>query len=330
MLKMDRIKTPFSLVGKGWKRINRPVVTSLKHRIFLALIIAVILFVLLAIMIVLGISSVVSEAAENPPLPTRSLSGVESGPEELPLYPGIVSGSKQEIESLVNEVPVTTILFGSLDPPHKITEFYKDRMSKKGWKIIQPMEKSQLIEQGIDVSQIPDINTGQGLFLILKKGNATCSIAALENTQFPFSLSHPPTSSLSRLSRDAVTAVYIRRSADDISYGSSTEDAPGKGLANISRYPRAIRKTSIEMRQGEGGTALIYESQDSLRDIVAFYRKDMTRRGWQPLSFPQRKKAEARLIFFQNKKGENCLVSVVPTQGTNSSQIVILYNKRGF
>jgi hypothetical protein len=319
MLRLNRRKTLFSGASRLWKRINRPLVTSRKYKIIVLLLIVTILFILMVMMIVLGISSIVSSAAEKP-----------SGLKELPSYPKVIVGSEWQMESLVNEVPVTTILFCSTDPIDKIIKFYEEGMIKKRWKVIYPGDKSQLKKKGIDISQIPQIDPEKGSFLALKKGDITYSIVALKSPPsgslmlpLPHNLVTPPL-------QEGVSTVYIRRTAGEISYGSPTEDAPGKEVANVSRYPKTIRKAYIELGQGEGGIALIYESKDGLERIVDFYRRDMAQRGWRAMPLPQEEESKERLILFQNREGEGCLVCVTPSEEADSFQIVILYQKRGF
>ena len=300
-----------SLWGKAWRQINRPIVSLQKYRVFIILVVAIILFVLMAMIIALGISSIVSEAAEKP-TKLKALSP----------YPNIISESEQQIESMVNEVPVTNILFYSPDPANKIIGFYKNRMSRKGWGVIYPVDKNQLKEKGIDISKIPDIDPEKGSFLALKKGDITYYIAAMKFPQSIPIITPSP--------KKGATAVYIKRVTGKISYKSPTKDVPGKELANVSRYPKTVRKSYIELDQGRGGISLIYESKDSPEKIVGFYQKDMAQRGWRGMLLPQSEKTDVRLIFFQSKKGESCLVSVMSSGETSSSKIVILYQERGF
>ena len=60
-----------------------------------------------------------------------------------------------------------------------------------------------------------------------------------------------------------------------------TTDAPGDDLADLPRYPAAVRVASVERRDGGlATTAIAYEAEALLDEVRSFYRETIDANGW--------------------------------------------------
>ena len=62
-------------------------------------------------------------------------------------------------------------------------------------------------------------------------------------------------------------------------------DAPGEDIATLARYPQMRRIVSAS-EEGDANGLGIYTVRAPMADVKGFYRREMTRRGWQALDLP--------------------------------------------
>ncbi len=131
--------------------------------------------------------------------------------------------------------------------------------------------------------------------------------------------------------------IFIASSPRDLSFSTMIEnvfsaepgnkDFPGRDSDSIPRYPNSVRRLNI---YGPYDSAMIYyESGSPIKDIAAFYQKNMERRGWRIIPGFDTRGKEIEMLMF--KKEDNRLsIMVTPflkEKGVNSINIIMNMEK---
>ncbi len=278
------------------RKSREPLIVSPGFRFLVLLIVAGLLFILMALIISLSITSMVSEArveAKN----------------ELLIYPRIIEGSIHRKASSVNNIPVEVTFFSTRDSAQEVIRFYRESLVAQGWEVLYPLSPEEMEAKGLKIPQAPQPRLENIQFLVLQKKDWNYWVAVRKEGE-----------------KNIVTTRQVR---GEIEYGTRIKDASGEEPASIPRYPGAIRRVCIQNpAMSNNGLMLYYESQASPTAIVTFYKRELKNKGWKSVSLPQGKNAPACIIVFQNKRGESCMLSISQDKEKISSQILILYNKK--
>ncbi len=87
-------------------------------------------------------------------------------------------------------------------------------------------------------------------------------------------------------------------------------DIPGKDIADFPRYPNSVRvrftreteKNVITIGKRASGAEVTYRSNDSLDNILNFYNRQLTEKGWELASSNYMGEASIYMVF---SRGEN-------------------------
>jgi hypothetical protein len=106
------------------------------------------------------------------------------------------------------------------------------------------------------------------------------------------------------------------------------EDAPGEDPESIPRYPGSKRR--INIFAVDEGKVFMYEAEDSIEDITAFYKDYFQKAGWKMSGEfkPRGEYSEDLKILFFEKGEDNVSINVarVNIEGRARSLITILNN----
>ncbi len=220
--------------------------------------------------------------------------------EIIPAYPQAEKFKEEEI--LVNNTPIKTTIYRSSSPAEEILGFYKDRFSAQGWVV-----ESEVNQQGTILVNFSQENKFINIVTQQMQGESFTTLVQGE--------------------RAAKTPGAILKSAQDCPECGEApqEDAPGRELHFLPRYPGAVRVSTVERKQS-GKVDLAYSSQDAPEKILDYYYNAMPNRGWAFVEEISLETLNSSSLIFEGPYGR-CLVSVVrDPQNVENTIIGVKYN----
>jgi len=181
--------------------------------------------------------------------------------------------------------------------PAEVKAFYEKALVEKGWKFEQNLTEE---------------------FTVFTKGGQYMYVCVINNglTQHDVYLVRSPESlAVCRMLRDYFLKTQM------------VQDAPGKDMPDIMRYPDSKRRFSLAAP--DAGGVMIYEAQGTPSQIAAFYRKNLAASGWSPvralsteiLSRLKIVQKDVSMLLFRRGE-ENVLINiVVPPEGFPSEKL---------
>jgi hypothetical protein len=210
----------------------------------------------------------------------------------------------QDKEIQLNGISAQATHLSSWLGVEELLNFYQGILTKEGW-------------------QIKDNFKNQNILALIKEGKFFYIGVQDNGKSFP---------------RD----VYLISSAQDLAIcriikdyflqEKLAEDAPGKDLTDIPRFPGAKRRLNTFAPQQ--GLIAVYEAEAPTSSISQFYRRILEDNGWQmhPVFRPERFKGmvpEAKgleMLFFA-KEQESLIINIFPVEVEGKQRAIIFITK---
>ncbi|MCK9603360.1 MAG: hypothetical protein M0R66_03280 [Candidatus Omnitrophica bacterium] len=261
--------------------------------------------------------------------------------EDIPALPQAQRIKQEEI--MVNNSPAQTTIYSTLATPQEIVEFYKTKLINFGWKL-----EGQTSQQGIEVLMF---SKGDKLLNIMVQNILGKNFITLAQSIKPEGLvkQGSPCPECEKLEAEIKKKLETSKEFDikemKISEGSMPktdilpkDDAPGKDLQFIPRYPGAVRVNNVERNNGKK-TTLAYYTQASVGDVLDFYRQNMSNNYWnleKEIDFQNLPEAltkeinidiKGKSLVFKSQVA-SCIITVTEEPQNKATIIGVNYNEK--
>lgn len=225
---------------------------------------------------------------------------------------------KQE-EALVNNSQVQVTVYITLVSPKEAVEYYKTKLNNFGWKL-----ETEAAQQGKNVTIFSKENKFVTISIQNILGKNYVTIAQHEK-----SASNP---------QEGSSCAECEKKQNEGNLEIPLNDAPGKDLQFVPRYPGAVRVNSIARDNGKKAI-LTYYVQDSVERSANFYRQNMGNYYWgleSEIDFQDLPEKLAERIN-TDIKGKNlvfksasasCIISITEDPQKKGTIIGINYNEK--
>ncbi|MDD5166993.1 MAG: hypothetical protein PHQ57_06375 [Candidatus Omnitrophica bacterium] len=261
--------------------------------------------------------------------------------EDIPALPQAQRIKQEEI--MVNNSPAQTTIYSTLATPQEIVEFYKTKLINFGWKL-----EGQTSQQGIEVLML---SKGDKLLNIMLQNILGKNFITLAQSIKPEGLVKQKSScpECEKLEAEIKKKLETSKEFDikemKIPEGSMPkidilpkEDAPGKDLQFIPRYPGAVRVNNVERNNGKK-TTLAYYTKASVGDVLDFYRQNMSNNYWnleKEIDFQNLPEAltkginidiKGKSLVFKSQVA-SCIITVTEEPQNKTTIIGVNYNEK--
>lgn len=170
----------------------------------------------------------------------------------LPLPEATTKEGEQEFK--VNNIESRSEFYQSRISPREIAAFYKENLPAQGFILVSE-------NKAINVLAFSHPRLKESLNIAIEEANEQ-GFASFSITRSGADLLKAKESIVGPMS-------------------PTSNDAPGRDLPGIPRYPGAIRMTTLEQA---GVTNVSYRTINTQSEVASFYEKEMPGRGWKRLS----------------------------------------------
>ncbi|MBL7081305.1 MAG: hypothetical protein ISS44_01890 [Candidatus Omnitrophica bacterium] len=240
--------------------------------------------------------------------------------ERIPVFPQ--AERIKEEETLVNNIPAQISIYSTVVPPEEVIEFYKTKLTNFGWSLVKETN-----QQGIN------------LIVFSKKDKfVNITVQDILGKNFITTTQGKAPEELPEEASSCPDCQKGLKTFEGQGIGVLEEDTPGQDLEFVPRYPGSIRANVTERKNGKKVT-LSYYSQDSVEDVINFYRQNMGYYHWVleneldltnlpeslstqlPISF------NGRSLTFKSSFA-SCIINIFEEPQAKGTIIGIVYNEK--